>query len=245
MNYALLGPIAITGFSVAFLHAALPTHWLPFVLAGRAHKWSHAKTLVVTTLAGGGHVLFTIALGAIVAWFGIAVDRWTEGVFPWLAGGVLIAFGCWYLRRQWRGQGHGHSHFTPEDAHDHDSGHEHHAHHEHHHNHNHLHLRPLSQRNSVARSDRAIVLGLLAALTFSPCEGFLPMFVAGVPYGWSGFLLLSLLLAAATLAGMLLFTWLTLRGLEHLRLERLERYENGVVGALLCVLGIAIWMLET
>lgn len=239
MNYALLGPIAITGFSVAFLHAALPTHWLPFVLAGRAQQWSHTKTLVVTTLAGGGHVLFTVALGAVVAWFGIAVDRWTEGVFPWLAGGVLIAFGCWYLWRQWRGQGHGHSHFTPDDAHDHESGHEHHAHHDH----PHPHAAP--PQNAAARSDRAVVLGLLAALTFSPCEGFLPMFVAGVPYGWAGFLLLSLLLAAATLAGMLLFTWLTLRGLEHLKLERLERYENGVVGGLLCALGIAIWVLET
>ena len=30
------------GFVTAFLHAALPTHWLPFVLVGKAQRWSLA-----------------------------------------------------------------------------------------------------------------------------------------------------------------------------------------------------------
>ena len=29
------------GFVAAFLHAALPTHWLPFVLVGRAQRYVH------------------------------------------------------------------------------------------------------------------------------------------------------------------------------------------------------------
>ncbi len=239
MTAGLLWSIAGTGFAVAFAHAALPTHWLPFVLAGRAQQWSRARTLLVTTLAGGGHVLFTVALGAVVAWLGFAVDRWTGSVFPWLAGGLLIAFGCWYLWQQWRGQRHGHAHFMADDPHDHDSGHGPHD------LHAHDHSLPAPPRKDAPRSDRAVVLGLLAALTFSPCEGFLPVFVAGVPYGWAGFALLSALLAAATLAGMLLFTWLSLLGLAHLPLERLERYEYGIVGTLLGVLGVAVWILET
>lgn len=199
MNSGLLASIAAIGFGLAFLHAALPTHWLPFVLAGRAQQWSHTRTLVIATLAGSGHVLFTVALGAVVAWLGFAVDRWTDGVFPWLAGSVLIAVGGWFLWRQWRGQRHGHSHFT--EAHDHGD-----HHHGHHHAHPHQHAQsPLAPPGeAAARSDRAVVRGLLAALTFSPCEGFLPVFVAGVPYGWAGFLLLSLLLAVATLAGSVL-----------------------------------------
>ena len=238
MNSGLLASIAATGFGLAFLHAALPTHWLPFVLAGRAQHWSHARTLVITTLAGGAHVLFTVALGAVVAWLGFAVDRWTEGVFPWLAGSVLIAFGGWFLWRQWRGQRHGHSHFG--EARDHGDHHD-----DHDHEHPHQHAQSPPPGEAVARSDRAVVLGLLAALTFSPCEGFLPVFVAGVPYGWAGFLLLSLLLAIATLAGMLLFTWLTLLGIARVRLERLERYENGLVGIVLVALGVLVWTLET
>ena len=40
------------GFVAAFLHAVLPTHWLPFVLVGRAQGWTLAKTL-----ATGGNLI--------------------------------------------------------------------------------------------------------------------------------------------------------------------------------------------
>jgi len=48
MNSSVLTTVAATGFTVAFFHAAIPTHWLPFVLTGRARGWSRAKTLAVT-----------------------------------------------------------------------------------------------------------------------------------------------------------------------------------------------------
>ena len=66
MNSAVLTTIAATGFTVAFFHAAIPTHWLPFVLTARVQKWNKSKTLLITTLAGCGHVLFTAALGFLV-----------------------------------------------------------------------------------------------------------------------------------------------------------------------------------
>src|SRR5947208_9676448 len=52
MNETVLTTIAFTGFTVAFFHAAIPTHWLPFVAAGRAQQWTHSKTLLITALAG-------------------------------------------------------------------------------------------------------------------------------------------------------------------------------------------------
>lgn len=241
MNETLLGTIAATGFSVAFLHAALPTHWLPFVLAGRGQGWSHSKTLSVAALAGGGHVLFTVALGVLVAWLGITVDRWTGSIFPWIASAVLIAFGLYY----WSREGHGHSHFGADS----------HAHHHHQgdgHAHDpltHEHIKqPVSETPaaslSAPRTDMAVITGLVLALTFSPCEGFLPVFVAGVRFGWPGFLLLCLILAIATLAGMVLLTWLTLRGLKHVHLEALDRHEGRILGAILIVLGLAVLIPE-
>ena len=97
--------IAVTGFSVAFFHAAIPTHWLPFVLTARVQKWSKARTLAVTTLAGCGHVLFTAVLGFLVAWGGIKLSDKIGGWFPWIAGGALIAFGLYYVIQQIRGKG--------------------------------------------------------------------------------------------------------------------------------------------
>lgn len=194
MNQALFTTIAITGFTVAFLHAAIPTHWLPFVLAARVQKWSRAKTLFVTALAGGGHVLFTAVLGLLVAWFGIALNNNYAGWFPWIAGGALAAFGLYYVVQQLRGKGHGHSH---------DSGDHSHGQHGHHHEHEH-------QNEEIAprpkRSDWGAIASLLALLTFSPCEGFLPVYVSGVRYGWSGFFLLTMILSGATVAGMVVFT---------------------------------------
>lgn len=259
MNEAMLGTIVVTALSVAFLHAALPTHWLPFVLAGRGQGWSHSKTMAVTALAGGGHVLFTVVLGVMIAWLGIAVDRWTGSIFPWIASGVLILFGLYY----WFREGHGHSHFGGDvhgDGHDdHGHGHDHGGHaHEHPHPHSahgpadkgHAHhdnlLRPVPETSAgVQRGDTAVILGLISVLTFSPCEGFLPVFVAGARYGWMGFTILCLILAIATLAGMLLLTWLTLRGLQHLKLEALARYEGRILGGILIALGVAVIVLET
>ena len=232
MNQALFTTIAITGFTVAFLHAAIPTHWLPFVLTARVQKWNRWKTLLVTALAGSGHVLFTAILGFLVAWFGIALNDKYTSWFPWIAGGALVAFGLYYVIQQLRGKGHGHSH---------DSGD--HFHGEHHRNHGHEH-----QDEEITpppkRSDWGAIASLLALLTFSPCEGFLPVYVSGVRYGWSGFFLLTIILSVATVAGMVVFTWLTLAGMEKLKFVFLERYESGLMGALLCLLGILIIVFE-
>jgi hypothetical protein len=67
------------GFVAAFLHAALPTHWLPFVLVGRAQKWSLPRVLTAVTAAG------------------VALDQWIAGLLPHLSAILLFAFGGFYL----------------------------------------------------------------------------------------------------------------------------------------------------
>ena len=67
-------------------HAAIPTHWLPFVLTARAQRWNRTKTLMITALAGSGHVLFTATLGSLVAWLGIELSARIGIWFPRIAG---------------------------------------------------------------------------------------------------------------------------------------------------------------
>jgi len=93
-------------------------------------------------------------------------------------------------------------------------------------------------------SDRVAITSLLALLTLSPCEGFLPVYVSGVRYGWLGFALLTAILSIATVLGMVIFTWLTLSHLERLNLRFLEKYESGIIGSLLCSLGVLVVILE-
>lgn len=77
-----------------------------------------------------------------------------------------------------------------------------------------------------------------------PCEGFIPVYVSGVRYGWGGFALLTAILSVGTVLGMVVFTWLTLVGLEKLKLKWIERYESGVLGGLLCGLGLLVMFFE-
>ena len=88
-------------------------------------------------------------------------------------------------------------------------------------------------------------MSLLAFLTFSPCEGFVPFYVSGIRYGWGGFAVLTAVLSIATVAGMVLFTSLTLAGLSRLKLGVLEKYESVLMGVLLCAVGILIIFFET
>jgi threonine/homoserine/homoserine lactone efflux protein len=352
MNETVFATIALTGFSIAFFHAAIPTHWLPFVITARAQRWNRNKTICVTALAGTGHVLFTALLGVLIAWFGIALHDRIGAWFPWIAGGALLLFGLFYVYRQLSGAGCGHSHLF--------GGHSHHDTTPHLHVHDHAALQPGPHGGSVIEtgnglveiaivkdaqaakfrlypvpspkqpiaalpeggmsletvraheqrqrfsfqhadgylvsaetipepheftailsiphgnhihayethfhqhekenapeqtvevvapqrgriSDRVAITSLLALLTFSPCESFLPVYVSGVRYGWMGFVLLTAILSIGTVLGMVIFTWLTLTNLEKLNLRFLEKYESGIIGGLLCTLGILIIVLE-
>lgn len=351
MNETVL--IALTGFSIAFFHAAIPTHWLPFVITARAQRWNQNKTMCVTALAGTGHALVTAFLGVLIAWFGIALHEKIGGWFPLIAGGALILFGGFYVYRQLSGAGHGHSHLFGDHT---QCGT---APHFHTHPHretavqfgphggrcietsdgfvevaivtegdsakfrlypidsddeliatlreadatletvrprderqlftfqtanghlvstetisaphqftailsvphgDHVHTYEIRFQEAGGRelpkeaveivtprgqvSDRVAITSLLTLLTFSPCESFLPVYVSGVRYGWMGFALLTVILSIATVMGMVAFTWLTLSNLEKLNLRFLEKYENGIIGGLLGVLGVLIIIME-
>jgi nickel/cobalt transporter (NicO) family protein len=213
MNQTLLHTLTVTGFSVAFLHAAIPTHWLPFVVIGRARGWSQRRTLGAVALAGGGHIVATTALGIGLAWFGFELEERFHVIFHWAIAAVLVGLGLWLAFRAPHGAACRHCQGHPE-------------------------------KLVPDATDTAALWGLFLTLTLSPCELFLPVYLTAVPYGWPGIAWLSAVLALATLGGMLTLTWLTLRGVERLRWRWLTRLDERVIGALLCLLGVATVVLE-
>lgn len=238
MNSTLLTTIAATGFTVAFFHAAIPTHWLPFVLVSRARQWSRWRTMGVALFAGLGHVLLTSLLGLVIAWFGFQLDEHAGHMFHQIAGGILLLIGALYFWRQWRGTGV---------CHHHPPGSRHQASAECGHEAERSHWEQELQDSKVVTDrsgDWPAISGLFVMLTLSPCEGFLPVYLSGVQFGWTGFFVLSGILAAGTLAGMTLFTWLTLVGLERFELKLFERWEAALLGTLFCGLGLLLLLLE-
>lgn len=205
---AFIFTLVSTGFSVAFLHAAIPTHWLPFVMVGRARNWTRRQILFAVALAGGGHVLATTLLGIGLARFGFELNERFDHAFHWGVAAILIALGLWLTFRKPHGHECAHCQGHPE-------------------------------KIEPAKSDKAVLWGLFLALTLSPCELFLPVYLTASPYGWPGILLLSAVLAAATLGGMMTLTWLTLAGVQKIRWHWLEHPSQRAIGGLLCLLGVA------
>lgn len=238
MNTTVLATLAATGFTVAFFHAALPTHWLPFVLVARARGWTDGKTMGVAVVAGLGHVALTSLLGLVVAWLGFALDEHYGELFKGVAGGLLLAVAGYFLVQQLRGAGLRHHHLpgghhqaSEACGHEVDKSHIEHE----------LHQSPLVESKT---GDWAAISGLLVMLTLSPCEAFLPVYLSGVEFGWTGFAVLSVILAVGTLAGMTVFTWLTLRGLARFDLKRLERYEAGLLAVVFGLLGLMLLLIK-
>jgi hypothetical protein len=85
------------GFATAFLHAALPTHWLPFVLVGRGQRWSLPRVLTTVAIAGSAHIVTTAVVGGLIVAAGLVVDQWIAGLLPGLSAGLLFLFGAFYL----------------------------------------------------------------------------------------------------------------------------------------------------
>ena len=87
------------GFAAAFLHAALPTHWLPFVLVGRAQRWSLPRSLMAVSAAGLAHIATTALVGSLIVAAGLALDGIVAGLLPHLSAVLLFGFGAFYLVR--------------------------------------------------------------------------------------------------------------------------------------------------
>jgi nickel/cobalt exporter len=237
LNQTVLTTIAVTGFGIAFFHSAIPTHWLPFVLAARVQRWSAGKTLLITAGAGTGHTVVTAILGLLITVLGQKLNREIGHWFAPVAGALLVVLGLYYLGRQFFGKGHVHFGYPHEHFHQND----------HEHDHGHVHDHDHGERPGMRQqrtSDRAAIVSLLAFLTLSPCEAFLPIYVSGIRFGWAGFALLTAILSIGTVAGMMLFTSLTLAGLGRLKLAALENHESVLIGALLCTVGLLVLFFE-
>jgi putative Mn2+ efflux pump MntP len=104
LNEQQLTTVILT-FTLALMHTLLPSHWLCFVLVGRAHRWTLRKTQFVAMGAGGAHVLLTAILGAgIVQLDYKRFHEWAE----FIAAGVLAALGLLYIVLHFVHAGHHH-----------------------------------------------------------------------------------------------------------------------------------------
>lgn len=201
------------GFVTAFLHAALPTHWLPFVLVGRAQRWSLPRMMGAVTAAGLAHIGTTAIAGGLIVAAGLAMDQWVSGLLPHLSAVLLFLFGAFYLSRSLLRR--------PVPADGPAEG-------------------PPLDLAEPAVSHAAAFWGLVAMMAVSPGEVLLPIYLSQAGEGLFILAALTVAFAVGTVAGMAVFTLAARAGWSVLRLERWARYEGAVLGGALIVIGLLV-----
>lgn len=225
--------LTLSAAAIAFIHTVLgPDHYLPFIAMAKARAWPMRKTLRITLLCGAGHLGGSVVLGLLGIALGaqLAALEWLEGLrgefAAWLLVGFGLAYMVWGLRQAWRNRPHSHWHEHAGLVHRHE--------HTHHRDHAHVHAR--------AGGEASITPWVIFVIfVLGPCEPLIPLLMyPAARESLPGVLLVTGVFGVVTVLTMLAAVWLTLRGLQRLRLPALERYAHALAGATVLACGLAI-----
>ena len=235
--------LLLAAIGIAVVHTALgPDHYLPFVMIGRARRWSLARTLGITALCGLGHVASSLLLGAvgIAAGMAIAGVENVEGIRGDAAAWALLAGGCayalWGLRRALRNRGGLEPHEHGGHVHVHQGGQR---------QHQHGPSESESAEHEAPESGPNVTFwALFLVFVLGPCEPLIPLFVAPVSRGrWDVALITGLAFAVATIGTMLGLTAALHAGVARLPFGPLERWSHAMAGSVIALSGAGILFL--
>jgi ABC-type nickel/cobalt efflux system permease component RcnA len=228
-----------TAAAIAVVHTLLgPDHYLPFVAMARSRDWSLAKTLRTTLLCGSGHIVGSVVLGfvGIYASMHLHALEWVEGLRGDLAAWALVSFGlvymAWGLRRAWRNQPHSHRHSHAGESHVHLHGHQA--------AHAHVHALPGTEVTRRGAASWAIFI----IFVLGPCEPLIPILMfPAAKESLAGLLAVTSVFAIVTVLTMLAVVAVSVRGLQSIRLPRVERFSDAIAGGTITLCGLSIAVL--
>ena len=225
------------GATLGFVHTVLgPDHYVPFIFMAKARKWRIRKTLFITTLCGIGHVSSSIIIGFTGIALGIGVSRLTkiENIrSDWAAWGFTLfgfVYMLWGLYRAYKRRPHTHLHTHGKVVHEHQ--------HEHLNNHDHIH--PDEKLTNITP------WVLFVIFVLGPCEPLIPVIIYPAVEergSISEALFVSAIFSVITIATMLTLVYLLEKGINFIRLQKLERYTHALAGAMLLLSGVGILIL--
>lgn len=100
--------IILGGIVLSFIHAVIPSHWLPFVTIGKARGWDRATLLRTTFLAGAAHTLSTTVFGLLVSFAGFQLSGSQQLITGRIVPLLLLALGLWFVMRHFLAGPHSH-----------------------------------------------------------------------------------------------------------------------------------------
>jgi sulfite exporter TauE/SafE len=231
-----LTALYVTAAAIGFVHTVFgPDHYLPFIVMGRARRWSLVKTGILTLVCGIGHILSSVVIGAIGIIFGIAVMKLEtiEAHRGNIAGWALLAFGfayfVWGMHQAAKNRPHKHVHIHA------DSGE---------HFHDHLHA---GEHAHIHEGDKKNITPwiLFTIFVLGPCEPLIPILMyPAAKNSMIGLIGVTVIFGTVTILTMFSIVMVSSFGINFLPLGRLERYSHALAGAAILLCGIAINFLE-
>ncbi len=231
--------------ALSVLHAAIPNHWLPFVILGRTERWTRAQTLLATFIGASAHLASTVIIGVLIGVLGMRFIEHYETHFIIIASTIMVILGVVIVFRHWRGKDphlrpHPQAHFHPHESRG-DSLQESLAEPENGPGTNDSSTATAS--NEVIKRRSMLMLGsLVLVLFFSPCLELEAYYLIAARMGWHGIILVSVLYYLVTVGLMVVLVAVAQGKAESLKWKALERNEGFIGGALLILLGI-LWLL--
>jgi len=230
------GILMISAASIGFLHTLLgPDHYLPFIVMGKARRWSLWKTVWITIVCGIGHIGSSVLLGLIGIALGIAVKKLEliESVRGDIASWALISFGLiyfiWGMNRARQIKSHEHSH-----AHANGVSHIH----EHSHIQEHLHVHDMQGKANITP------WVIFTIFVFGPCEPLIPLLMYPAARESIPCLIgVTATFGVTTIATMLGIVLASTWGFQFLPIKKMEKYSHALAGGTICLCGLAIQFL--
>jgi sulfite exporter TauE/SafE len=210
-----------TAVSIGFIHTLIgPDHYVPFIAIGKARGWTSAKTMAVTFACGLGHVMSSVAIGAIGIAVGMALGdiEAIESIRGNIASFALIGFGTlygiWGLYRAKKSLHHGHSHL------------------------------PGGKHVDEINSKTVTFWALFIVFVLGPCEPLIPLLMyPAVEHNWAGVALVTAAFGVATVGTMCAIVYASIKGLSLVKTPAFERYIHAMAGGIIAMSGVAIKVL--
>ncbi len=202
--------LIVSTASIAFLHALAPDHWLPFIMIGRAQKWSIKKLIFVTFIAGIGHVGSSVLLGLVGLFIGMELSK-LEGlealrgdVGLWLLIGFGVAYALWGLKHA----KHPHKHEIVDEK--------------------------------ILNKKVVTVWTLFAIFVLGPCEPLIPLFFISLKFNLAGIIAVTVVFSVMTWIMMIAQALIGYLGIQIVKLEKLEKYSHTIAGIVIALTGVFI-----
>lgn len=210
----MLWNLLIGSILLGSVHAAIPNHWLPVVLIGRAEGWSARETLGVVALSGFFHTLSTVVLGIVIGAIGMEVSEQLEAQTRLVASLLLVFMGLIYFAMHDANAG------SPDHPHEH------------------------VPKGLAGRSKMTIITTLSVAMLFSPCLEVETFFFTAGTLGWTAVITLAVTYTIVTIACMVALTAVSFRGLARVDWHWLDHNEKRLTGGILIAIGILTFFID-